>query len=45
MQPMITKGKQYGFKCGGKKEVLCAILQKKKTQSFVDEIITYLKEK
>lgn len=45
MQPMITKGKQYGFKCGGKKEVLGAILPKQKTQSFVDEIISYLSKK
>ncbi len=42
MQPMIQKGKEYGFKCGGKKEVLGAILPKQKTQSFVDEIIDYL---
>lgn len=42
MQPMIQKGKEYGFKCGGKKEVLGAILPKEKTESFVDEIVTYL---
>jgi hypothetical protein len=42
MQPMIKKGKEYGFKCGGKKEVLGAILPKEKTESFVNEIITYL---
>ncbi|MDG6218031.1 MAG: DHH family phosphoesterase [Candidatus Thermoplasmatota archaeon] len=42
MQPMIKKGKEYGYKCGGKKEVLGAILPKEKTDSFVNEIITYL---
>jgi len=42
MKPMIQKGKQYGFKCGGKKEVLGAILPKEKTKEFVDEIIIYL---
>ena len=42
MQPMIQKGKDYGFKCGGKKEVLGAILPKQKTESFVNEIISYL---
>ncbi|MBS3749015.1 MAG: DHH family phosphoesterase [Candidatus Thermoplasmatota archaeon] len=42
MQPMIKKGKEYGFKCGGKKEVLGAILPKEKTESFVNEIVTYL---
>ena len=42
MQPMIQKGKDYGFKCGGKKEVLGAILPKEKTNSFVTEIVEYL---
>lgn len=42
MKPMIQKGKEYGFKCGGKKEVLGAILPKQKTQAFVEEIIKYL---
>lgn len=42
MQPMIQKGKKYGFKCGGKKEVLGAILPKEKTESFINEIVTYL---
>jgi single-stranded DNA-specific DHH superfamily exonuclease len=44
MKPMIQKGKEYGFKCGGKKEVLGAIIPKQKTQDFIDEIINYLKE-
>ena len=42
MKPMIQKGKSYGYKCGGKKEVLGAILPKQKTQPFINEIITYL---
>ena len=42
---MIEKGKEYGFKCGGKKEVLGAILPKQRTESFVDEIIGYLSKK
>ena len=42
LKPMIQKGKEYGYKCGGKKEVLGAILPKEKTQPFIDEIITYL---
>lgn len=45
MQPMIQKGKDYGFKCGGKKEVLGAILPKEKTDSFVNDIITYLSKR
>jgi single-stranded DNA-specific DHH superfamily exonuclease len=42
MKPLIQKGKEYGFKCGGKKEVLGAILPKQKTDEFIEEIITYL---
>ncbi len=45
MKPMIQKGKEYGFKCGGKKEVLGAILPKQRTESFIDEIIGYLSKK
>ena len=41
--PMITRGKELGFKCGGKKEVLGAIVPKNKTDSFVEEIMTFLK--
>lgn len=42
MEPMIQRGKQLGFKCGGKKEVLGAIIPKEKTNSFVEEIIEFL---
>ncbi len=40
--PMIMRGKELGFKCGGKKEVLGAIVPKEKTDSFVKEIIDFL---
>lgn len=42
-EPMIQKGKALGFKCGGKKEVLGAIVPKDKTDSFVQEILDFLK--
>jgi len=42
-EPMIMRGKELGFKCGGKKEVLGAIVPKNKTNSFVNEIIDFLK--
>ncbi len=41
-QPMIQRGKQLGFKCGGKKEVLGAIVPKDKTGPFVQEILAFL---
>ena len=42
-KPMIMRGKELGFKCGGKKEVLGAIVPKEKTKFFVKEIIDFLK--
>ena len=42
-KPMIMRGKELGYKCGGKKEVLGAIVPKNQTDSFVKEIIDYLK--
>ena len=45
MESMIQRGKSLGFKCGGKKEVLGAILPKDKTDSFVEEIMKFLTEK
>jgi single-stranded DNA-specific DHH superfamily exonuclease len=42
-EPMIKRGKSLGFKCGGKKEVLGAIVPKEKTDSFVQEILEFLK--
>ena len=41
--PMIQRGKQLGFRCGGKKEVLGAIVPKDKSVSFVEEILEFLK--
>ena len=42
-EPMIKRGKSLGYKCGGKKEVLGAIVPKEKTESFVQEILEFLK--
>lgn len=42
-EPMIQRGKSLGFKCGGKKEVLGAIVPKNKTDSFVQELLEFLK--
>jgi hypothetical protein len=42
-EPMIQRGKDLGFKCGGKKEVLGAIVPKEKSDSFVQEILEFLK--
>ncbi len=42
-EPMIQRGKSLGFKCGGKKEVLGAIVPKDKTDSFVKEILEFLR--
>lgn len=43
-QPMINRGKQLGFKCGGKKEVLGAIIPKEHTASFVEELKEFMKQ-
>ena len=43
--PIIKKGKELGFKCGGKKEVLGAIVPKDKTNMFIEEIILFLENK
>lgn len=42
-EQMIMRGKELGFRCGGKKEVLGAIVPKDKTDSFVQEILEFLK--
>ena len=42
-EPIIQKGKLLGYRCGGKKEVLGAIVPKDKTESFVKEILEFLK--
>ena len=43
-EPIIKRGKELGFKCGGKKEVLGAIVPKEKTTSFVNEILEFLRK-
>ncbi len=41
-EQIIKKGKELGFKCGGKKEVLGAIVPKDKTNMFIEEIMIFL---
>ena len=43
-EPMIMRGKSLGLKCGGKKEVLGAIVPKEQTDSFLQEILDFLKK-
>jgi len=45
LESMIKRGKSLGFKCGGKKEVLGAIIPNNQTDSFVEEILNFLNEK
>ncbi|MCX6665303.1 MAG: DHH family phosphoesterase [Euryarchaeota archaeon] len=42
MEPLIARGKTLGYNCGGKKEVLGAIVPKEETDSFVQEILRFL---
>ena len=44
MQPMIDRAKARGFNAGGKRDVLGAIVPKAETDSFVDELLEYLKK-
>jgi len=41
-EPMILRGKSLGFKCGGKEEVLGAVVPKDKTDTFVQELLDFL---
>ncbi len=41
-EPIIKKGRELGFKCGGKKEVLGAVVPKDKTNKFIEEIMLFL---
>ncbi len=43
-EPMIIRGKSLGLKCGGKKEVLGAIVPKNQTDSFLKEILEFLEK-
>jgi hypothetical protein len=42
LQPLIQQGKMLGYRCGGKKEVLGAVVPKEKTESFIHEIMNFL---
>jgi hypothetical protein len=42
MQPLIQQGNSLGFRCGGKAEVLGAVVPKEKTESFVQETLRFL---
>jgi len=44
LAPMIQQGKQLGFNCGGKKQVLGAIVPKHQTQHYLEIIKQYLKD-
>jgi len=44
-EPIIKKGKELGFKCGGKKEVLGAVVPKDKTNMFIEQIMLFLENK
>jgi hypothetical protein len=42
LQPLIQQGKMLGYRCGGKTEVLGAVVPKEKTESFIHEIVNFL---
>jgi single-stranded DNA-specific DHH superfamily exonuclease len=42
LQPLIQQGKMFGFRCGGKTEVMGAVVPKDKTEVFVKEILRFL---
>jgi hypothetical protein len=42
LQPLIQQGKTLGYRCGGKTEVLGAVVLKERTESFVQEIVKFL---
>jgi single-stranded DNA-specific DHH superfamily exonuclease len=42
LQPLIQQGEMLGYRCGGKPEVLGAVVPKEKTESFVREIVKFL---
>lgn len=42
LQSLIQRGKQLGYRCGGKAEVLGAVVPKEKTELFVQEIVNFL---
>jgi single-stranded DNA-specific DHH superfamily exonuclease len=42
LQPLIQQGKMLGYRCGGKTEVLGAVVPKEKSEIFVQEILRFL---
>lgn len=44
LQSLIQQGKERGYRCGGKKEVLGAILPKTETEAFVTNILDFLNQ-
>ncbi|MCW4049003.1 MAG: DHH family phosphoesterase [Candidatus Bathyarchaeota archaeon] len=44
MSPLIARAKILGFNAGGKKDVLGAIVPKESSDSFVKEVVEFLKE-
>ena len=42
LQPLIQQGEMLGYRCGGKTDVLGAVVPKEKTESFVHEIERFL---
>ncbi len=44
MQPIIDRARSLGYNAGGKKDVLGAIVPKGETDSFVDELMVFLKK-
>jgi hypothetical protein len=42
LQPLIQEGKTLGFRCGGKAEVLGAVVQKEKTEAFLGSIMKFI---
>jgi hypothetical protein len=42
LQPLIKQAKMLGYLCGGKKEVLGAVVPKLKTESFIEEILRFI---
>ncbi|MBN2600143.1 MAG: DHH family phosphoesterase [Candidatus Thermoplasmatota archaeon] len=42
LQPLIQQGRMLGYRCGGKTEVLGAVVPKEKTESFLQEIFHFL---
>ena len=42
LQPLIQQGKTFGYHCGGKTEVLGAVVPKERTETFIQDILRFL---